>query len=110
MNNNKKKAILIFASYIPSKSMSALKNSGIDTFYLLPTNLAEIIDNIKFNSVLSDEEIKKQLEPVFCWIKNIVKRKKNDYILVIENFSIRINYHLYDFVKRNKLTLEEDIN
>ena len=107
---NNKKAILIFASYIPSKSMSALKNSGIDTFHLLPTDLAEILDNIKIHSNLSDEELKKQLKPIFEWIRKIIKRKKKDYILVIENFSPRINYYLYDFIRRNKLILEDDIN
>ena len=106
-----KKAIFIFTSYIPTKSMAALKNSGINIFYLLPIELGEILENLKLDYQDIDEEIlKKRLQPIFDWIIKTVDKDKKNWIIVFENFSIKINYYLYDFIKNNNLKLEEDIN
>ena len=105
-----KKAILIFTSYIPAKTMAALRNDDTDVFYLLPNNLAEIIDDIKLNTTLEDKEIKEKLKPVFEWIKKTIKRDKKNSIIVMEQFPPKLNYYLYDFIKRNNYLLGEDIS
>ena len=90
----------------------ACENDNIYTFYLLPNKLAEIIEDIKMDiSNISDKELKEKLNPIFEWIKKITKRKdKKNTIIIIEQFPPKLNYYFYDFIKKNKLILGEDIN